>query len=109
MLYIEGNTIRMTRGDTVYLTVPITTASGEEYIVQSDDVLTLSVKKAISDPEYIFQKSVTGANAFHIAPEDTAGIEYGAYLYDIQLNKSNGDVYTIIDVSTLVIMSEVTR
>lgn len=109
MLYIEGNTIRMTRGDTVYLTVPITTASGEEYIVQSDDALTLSVKKSIYDAEYIFQKVVTGENMFHIAPVDTASIEYGSYLYDIQLNKSNGDVYTIIDVSTLVIMSEVTR
>jgi hypothetical protein len=108
MLYIKGNTISLTRGDTAYLTVPITSALGEEYTLSAKDTLTLSVKKNTSDTEYLFQKVLTGTNVFHIEPQDTASIPFGMYKYDIQLNTANGDVYTIIDVSTFVILEEVT-
>lgn len=108
MLYIDGNNIKLTRGDTAYLTVPIKTALGEDYVVQAGDALTLSVKKKSTDNNYVFQKVLDGSNTFHIEPQDTAGIEFGKYKYDIQLNTANGDVYTIIDVSTFTILEEVT-
>lgn len=108
MLYIDGNNIKLTRGDTAYLTVPIKTALGEDYVVQAGDTLTLSVKKKSTDNNYVFQKVLDGSNTFHIEPQDTAGIEFGKYKYDIQLNTANGDVYTIIDVSTFTILEEVT-
>lgn len=108
MLYIDGNNIKLTRGDTAYLTVPIKTALGEDYVVQDGDTLTLSVKKKSTDNNYVFQKVLDGSNTFHIEPQDTAGVEFGKYKYDIQLNTANGDVYTIIDVSTFTILEEVT-
>lgn len=108
MLYIKGNTIKLTRGDTAYLTVPIKSALGEEYTLSSKDTLTLSVKETTSSTEYLFQKILTGTNVFHIEPQDTASIPFGNYKYDIQLNTANGDVYTIIDVSTFTILEEVT-
>lgn len=107
MLYIDGNTIRMTRGDTVYLTVPITNVE-EEYIIQTDDVLTLSLKKNVKDVDYILQKQITGENTFHIEPIDTSSIPFGKYKYDIQLTCGDGSVYTIIPVSVFEIMPEVT-
>ena len=55
MLYIEGNTIRLTRGDTAYLHIPLATPEGT-YEISSTDTLTLSVKKTTRDTEYIFQK-----------------------------------------------------
>lgn len=108
MLYIEGTTIRMTRGDTVYLTVPLTSKT-EVYEMAQDDTLTLSVKKALRDTEYKFQKVSTGSNEFHIEPADTAELAFGKYLYDVQLNTVNGDVFTVIPTSTIELLSEVTH
>lgn len=107
MLYIEGTTIRMTRGDTVYLTVPLTTTT-EAYEMGSGDTLTLSVKKSERDTEYVFQKVLTGSNAFHIEPADTAALAFGKYKYDVQLNTSDGDVYTVIPPSVFELLVEVT-
>lgn len=109
MLYINGNTIRMTRGDTAYLTFPLKTSTGEEYTMQTDDVLTFSVKETIEDDEYILQKSITGSNTIHIEPQDTTYLSIGKYEYDIQLNMASGDVFTPIEVSTFELLPEVTR
>lgn len=106
MLYVEGNTIRLTRGDTAFLTVPIT-AAGEEYTMQSGDTLVMSVKKTVNDAEYSFQKVADG-NVIHILPDDTKTLPFGKYKYDLQLNTADGDVYTLIDVDTFEIMAEVT-
>ena len=107
MLYIKGNDIKLTRGDTLYLTIPITNGE-EEYIVQSDDTLTFSVKKMLSDSDYKIQKVIIGNNTFHIEPSDTANLPFGRYYYDIELLTAAGDVYTIIDTSLFELLTEVT-
>ncbi len=108
MLYINGNTIRMTRGDTAYLTVPITINDNEDYTMGPEDTLTISLKKTIASTKYSLQKTAIGSNVLHIAPEDTSELAFGKYVYDIQLNMANGDVYTLIDVDEFEIMAEVT-
>lgn len=47
MLYVlDDGTIRLTRGDTARFTIPITNeTNGEEYTMQSGDILQLTVKK----------------------------------------------------------------
>jgi hypothetical protein len=107
MLYVEGNTIRMTRGDTAYLSVPLVGAT-EPYEMRSTDTLTFSVKRRLKDEAYILQKVITGTNTFHIEPSDTAGFSFGAYTYDVQLNTADGDVYTVIPPSTFELLTEVT-
>jgi hypothetical protein len=108
MLYIVGNTIKLTRGDTAYLTVSIT-HNEEDYVVQSTDKLEFSVKKTVNDTEYVLRKEVIGNNVIHIEPSDTAGFAFGLYKYDIQLTTASGDVFTIVDVATFEIMPEVTE
>ena len=108
MLYIEGNTIKLTRGDTAYLTVPIKLATEEEYTMQSGDTLVMSVKKSINDEHYAFQKQATNGNTIHIEPADTEQLAFGKYKYDIQLNTADGDVYTLIDVDVFELLPEVT-
>ena len=107
MLYIEGKTIRMTRGDTAYLTIPLISMT-ETYEMSSGDTLTFSVKKKETDTVYLFQKILTGSNMFHIKPTDTSQLEFGKYKYDVQLNTVNGDVYTVIPPSTFELLKEVT-
>ena len=107
MLYIEGNTIRLTRGDTAYLHIPLTSTEGA-YEMAPDDTLTLSVKKSTRDSEYTFQKVIKGSDVFRIDPSDTAETSFGKYTYDVQLQNSNGDIFTVIPPSTFEVLVEVT-
>lgn len=107
MLYIEGTTIRMTRGDTAYLTIPLAGAT-EAYEMQPTDTLTLTVKKSVRDGECILSKTVTGDNTIHIEPSDTAELAFGKYIYDVQLNTNDVDIYTVIPPSTFELLTEVT-
>lgn len=113
MLYIESdNKIRLTRGDTAYLEINITTTDDSgavnDYEISQEDTLTLSVKKKVKDSTYILHKQINGSTVFHIKPEDTRGVSFGTYVYDVQLTTSDGDVYTIIEPSSFEIMTEVT-
>ena len=111
MLYIEGTDIRLTRGDTAYLQVPIQNILPDgtvaEYALANDDELTMTVR-AKYDSEVCFQKVLRGVNTFHIVPEDTNGCAFGKYKYDVQLTMANGDVYTVIEPSCFQVLPEVT-
>lgn len=110
MLHIEyGNKIKLTRGDTARITVPITNkTTGEEYHIAAGETLKMTVKKAITDTSPIFQKVIIGMNTFHIEPKDTASLEFGKYIYDVELTTADGDVYTVIEPATFKILKEVT-
>lgn len=109
MLYIDDKTIKLTRGDTARLTVPIVNlANNGEYTMESGDILYFTVKKTAKDTDFLFQKSVTGSNSIHIRPEDTANLSFGKYKYDVQLTTATGDVYTVIEPSTFEVMEEIT-
>lgn len=109
MLIVNGdNSIELTRGDTARLTVPITDDEGQTYTMQATDTLTMTVKSSVNDSEPSFQKIVTGDNTIHIEPADTAGLNFGKYIYDIELCTADGDVYTIIEKTTFKIREEVT-
>lgn len=107
MLYINGKTIQLTRGDTAYLQIPLVTPDGS-YTIDLTDTLTFSVKKNTRSTEYIFQKVNNGDNVFHIEPSDTATLTFGKYVYDVQLTMNNGDVFTVVPPSTFEVLSEVT-
>lgn len=110
MLYINGDgTIRLTRGDTARLSVPIkNSVNDNEYTMESGDILYFTVKKTTKDSEPLLQKVAKGSNAFHIRPEDTEGFLFGKYKYDVQLSTASGDVYTVIEPSTFEVMEEIT-
>lgn len=109
MLYIDDKIIKLTRGDTARLTVPIINlANNGEYTMESGDILYFTVKKTAKDTDFLFQKSVTGSNSIHIKPEDTADLSFGKYKYDVQLTTATGDVYTVIEPSTFEVMEEIT-
>lgn len=111
MLYIEADkTIRLTRGDTAYLTVALSNnQSSTSYTMDENDILTFSVKrKPKTDVDCLVQKVIKGSNTFHIQPEDTKNLPFGKYKYDVQLTTVSGDVYTVIEPTTFEVMEEVT-
>lgn len=87
MLYVEQDgTIRLTRGDTARFVISIDDdITGNPYEFLPTDVLTMSIKKSITDRKPCVQKIVTGSNIIHLLPEDTRNLEFENYIYDVQL------------------------
>lgn len=113
MLYVESDgTIKLTRGDTAYLEVPVNMiledGTTTPYEIKAGDTMRLSVKKNTSDEEYCFQKEVVSTSLFKIEPEDTGHCEFGKYKYDVELTTAEGDVYTVIEETPFRILPEVT-
>lgn len=110
MLYVlSDGTVQLTRGDTARLSVNITNeTSQKEYVMDETDTLIFTVKRTVKDADAMLQKKVVGSPCFHIEPSDTSSIPFGKYKYDVQLNKENGDVYTVIEPTTFEILPEVT-
>lgn len=109
MLIVNSdNSIELTRGDTARLAVTLAQEDGKAYEVQPGDILTLSLKKSVNDTKIAMQKTITGGNVFYIQPEDTEGLEFAKYKYDVQLTTEAGEVYTVITPSVFAITAEVT-
>lgn len=112
MLEIIGNRIRMTRGDSAYMTVKLTRAipgcEEEEYTMAEDDTLTMTVRKNIRADTAII-KTAVGSASFRFVPSDTEDLSPGCYIYDVQLTTAAGDVYTVTDREEFILMDGVTR
>lgn len=107
--------ITMVRGDTLRLSVSsIKTADGEDYVLSDTDIIYLDVKKSAADRSAIFSKSATSENyvdgvlPFTIYPEDTAGLSPGDYFFDVRLFMDEDNIYTIVPMSKLKIVRNVT-
>ena len=86
--------IAMTRGDSESLSVRCTTDP-----FTSGDTVTLTVRDD-AEGDILLQKAVTaftdGVAVIAIESADTAGIEFGDYVYDIQYTDASGKVITLI-------------
>jgi hypothetical protein len=104
--------IFVTRGDTAYFTVELKNEDGSKLPLEVGEIIYFTVKKSIKHSEIIIQKIVTsfdgGVANIKIEPDDTKSLDYATYIYDIQWNKANGDVLTIIKPSNFIIGGEVT-
>lgn len=107
--------IFLVRGDTLRLTIDgIKTSDGGEYVLSDTDVIYLDVKKSAADSTAIFRKTVTAADyadgvlPITIFPEDTEGITPGDYFFDVRLFMDKENIYTIIPMSKLKIVRNVT-
>lgn len=100
---ISGTTISMTRGDTVRVAINFV-----EYIPIEGDLIEFGVKEAYDDIDCLFTKQVPiDSLVLQIDPEDTKDLDFGTYVYDIQLTMTDGTVDTFITKAKLRIMEEV--
>lgn len=112
MFEITGITqtdLRLTRGDSATLAIGLTDENGEEYKLKAGDKLALCAKRAVNDKAYAIQLQADENAQFTFKPSDTAKLAYGSYYYDIQLTQANGNVYTVIPLSHIVITEEVAQ
>lgn len=104
---LNDSTIKLTRGDSAYLEIPLTYDTGEAYELQQDDQLSFGLKRSIKDGACCLLKTVSGTNIFKLLPEDTANLDFASYKYDVQLNTADGDVFTVINNATFIVLPEV--
>ena len=109
---IQGTNISMIRGDTEAIKVSCRNESGVDVHFAEGDTVYFTVKKSTNIEGKTLQKVVTefteGVALISIFPEDTRELRIGDYYYDIQLNRANGQVKTIIPPSKFTINAEVT-
>ena len=97
--------ITMTRGDseslTVTCSVPFANGDTVYFTVREDAEGEILLQKIITDfPD--------GAAVIPIYPEDTEGMDFGDYVYDVQITWADGTVKTVIDPSRFRLNEEVT-
>ena len=107
MIIISGTSITMTRGDTLSLTISIM-QGGEPYEVQPGDVIRFAMKRTYSDEEPIILKTIDNDTlSLQLDPEDTKGLAYGSYVYDVEITMEDGTVDTFIAEAKLTLAKEV--
>ena len=106
----KDQTIHLTRGDTARFAIGrvVNTVTKKDYTITAEDTVTLTVKKTANDTTPAVQVSTTGGGVLHIKPEDTKGLAFGRYVYDVQIDTADGDVYTIIPLTTFELLKEAT-
>ena len=112
MIYIEydkinrTNIIKLTRGDDVFLNIVLTDQYGKPYELQQGDELTFSLKRNLMSRQLLISKKFYSSE-LAINHEDTCDLDFGDYVYDIQLRFASGKIFTVIGPSKLIIMPEV--
>ena len=104
MVQIKNNTIRMTRGDTLLLRVNVT-IGGTPYALLPGDTVRFALKsdsmdyykKQFKETAPLVLKDIpTDTMLLRLDPEDTKGLDFGDYVYDIQITFADGFVRTFI-------------
>ena len=108
---INGTTITLTRGDTFLATVSMTDAQGEAYIPGEGDEVRFKCSKSYpsehgTDTPLIEKVLDNSTLLLELDPEDTDGLRFGEYVYDVQLTTAAGVVDTFIPKGRLIIAEE---
>lgn len=106
MIEVKGTNIFLTRGDTLRIQLSIR-KNDEPYILQDGDKITFSLKKTIGDNECIIQKNIGEDYLLEIEPNETKNLDFGQYVYDIQMEYVDGTIDTFITPSNFTLTDEV--
>lgn len=105
---VRNNTIFLTRGDTFKAKITITYPNGNVYTPKEGDSIRFALKEDVEDKECLILRDIPiDTMLLVINPEDTKELEFGSYVYDLQLTKANGDVDTFITASKFKLTAEV--
>ena len=106
---VNGTTIYLTRGDTFRAVITISNPDGSIYTPQEGDKVRFAMKEDIESEELlIFREVPIDTMELVLYPGDTKGLEYGSYVYDIQLTRADGMITTIVPASRFRLTEEVT-
>lgn len=108
MISIEGTTITMTRGDTLRAVIEIQEQDGDAYAPVEGEEVRFAMKRKYADATPLIYRTIPyDTLVLQLDPEDTKALNYGSYVYDIQITRLDGTVDTFIDRAKLVLTEEV--
>lgn len=112
---LNGNKIKLTRGDTLRLRVDIK-IDGEVYTPQLGDKVRFALKRSamssdrsrFMDNTPLIKKDIPiNTMILELEPKDTKNLGFGKYVYDVQITFADGTVDTFITKETFEITEEV--
>ena len=104
---IRRNKIQLVRGDTLRAKLTLQDKAGNLYIPTADDEIIFTVKRNAMTNQILIQKTVTDGEVV-LNPSDTENLEFGAYVYDVQINIPNVGKDTVIKPNIFELLPEVT-
>ena len=112
---ISGTSITLTRGDTLRIKIKITLDEQEYIPVEGDTIRfalkhpTLNSKKTdYKDTEPLILKAIPiNTMILELEPSDTKNLQFGNYIYDMQITFADGRVDTFITEAKFKITPEV--
>ena len=112
MFEVKNGIIKITRGDSASLKVDLKKSDGSEYVMQSGDTLTMTVRKIIGAS--VLMQVVSTTNTIYISPADSKKLAVGSCVYDIELKTASGDVFTVVGLGenvtkNMIVCAEVTE
>ena len=105
MYKVEGTTIYLTRGDSLFLQLSLRKQQSQ-YTPAEGDVIRFALKHNTLNPHRtdftettpLLTKTIPNNTLLlELKPSDTKSLGFGEYVYDIQLTAVNGDVYTFVE------------
>ena len=108
MLKIDGTTIRLTRGDTLRVSIALKDYEGNDYTPLQGDVIRFALKKRYEDQRPLIHKIIDNETLMLVLePNDTKDLPFGDYVYDIEITFNDGTVDTFISEALFTLAKEV--
>ena len=103
---VKNNNITITRGDSEGIKLTF-----KNYELTEEDLIELTVRENLRSPIVIHKEAELmsdGTALITIQPEDTSKLDFGEYVYDVQITFVSGSVKTVVGPSKFFIGGEVT-
>lgn len=110
MIRLSGNTIYLTKGDTLELQVNVLNKDGTPYLPSEGDVIRFAVKRKYSDAMPVLVKVIPNDTLrLRLEAEETQILDASStpYVYDIEIKMVDGTVDTFIDRQKFYVTEEV--
>ena len=113
MLYIKDTNITLTRGDSANIRVGLfrkdpETGARQPYEPQEGDIVRFAMKRDYEEATPLILKEIPAETMIlSLDPEDTKNLDFGSYVYDIEITFADGAVNTFIDRAKFKLTEEV--
>lgn len=108
--WIKKNVIGLVRGDSLWCTISLTDSDGNPYEPDPGDQIRFALKKNASDAdtEILLIKEIDPTTMqLRIDPDDTKFLEFGDYVYDIEITLTNGFRDTFLGPNKFKLLEEI--
>lgn len=103
----DDNVIRITRGDSLTVTITLTDSDGFPYEPVEGDTVLFTVKKSAKADTVLIQKQIDiNTLVLDLVESDTENLAFGEYKYEVEVITEADDHYTVIKNAPFIITEE---